>query len=258
MELEGQVAIATGAGTGIGRSIALELASLGADVLVAELNPESAERTAAEVRALGRRSVAAPVDVTSQDDRQRMVRRALEELGRIDILVNNAGIHRSALPLDVTESHWDAIMDVNAKAVYFCSQAVLPAMLAAGRGCIISVASMAGKVGSKTSIPYGVSKAAVISMTRGLALTYADQGIRVNCVCPGYVLTDMPPRTDREMVEILGYEPGQYLRQVTERVPMGRGCDPEEVARVVGFLASSRASYMTGQAVNVTGGLIMH
>jgi NAD(P)-dependent dehydrogenase (short-subunit alcohol dehydrogenase family) len=187
-----------------------------------------------------------------------MVRRAVEELERIDILVNNAGIHRSALPLDVTEAHWEAIMDVNAKSVYFCSQAVLPTMLAAGRGCIISVASMAGKVGSKTSIPYGASKAAVISMTRGLALAYADQGIRVNCVCPGYVLTDMPPRTDREMVEILGYAPGQFLRQVTERVPMGRGCDPEEVARVVGFLASSRASYMTGQAVNVTGGLIMH
>jgi NAD(P)-dependent dehydrogenase (short-subunit alcohol dehydrogenase family) len=258
MELEGQVAIVTGAGAGIGRSIALELASLGADVLVAELDPESAERTAAEVRALGRRSVAAPTDVTRQDDRRSMVRRAVDELGQIDILVNNAGIHRSALPLDVTEAHWDAIMDVNAKAVYFCSQAVLPTMLAAGRGCIISVASMAGKVGSMTSIPYSISKAAVISMTRGLALAYADQGIRVNCVCPGYVLTDMPPRTDREMVEILGYEPGQFLRQVTERVPMGRGCDPEEVARVVGFLASSRASYMTGQAVNVTGGLIMH
>jgi NAD(P)-dependent dehydrogenase (short-subunit alcohol dehydrogenase family) len=258
MELEGQVAIVTGAGTGIGRATALELASLGADVLVAELDPASAERTATEVRALGRRSVAAPTDVTSRGDRQAMVRRAREELGRIDILVNNAGIHRSALPLDVTEAHWDAIMDVNAKAVYFCSQAVLPAMLAVGRGCIISVASMGGKVGSKTSIPYGASKAAVISMTRGLALTYADQGIRVNCVCPGYVLTDMPPRTDREMVEILGYAPGQYLRQVAERVPMGRGCEPEEVARVVGFLASSRASYMTGQAVNVTGGLIMH
>jgi NAD(P)-dependent dehydrogenase (short-subunit alcohol dehydrogenase family) len=258
MELEGQVAIVTGAGTGIGRAVALELAGLGADVVIAERDSERGERTAAEVRARGRRALAVPTDTSRAADRAEMARRSLAELGRIDILINNAGIHRSALPLDVTEEHWDAIQDVNAKGVFFCCQAVLPAMVEAKRGNIVSIASAAGKLGSRTSIPYGVSKAAVISMTRGLALAFAGDGIRVNCVCPGYVDTEMPPRTDAEMVKLLGYEPGQYLRQTLADIPLGRPARPEDVAHVVGFLVSSKAAYMTGQAINVTGGRVMH
>ena len=134
MELEGQVAIVTGAGRGIGRATALELARMGADIVVAELEGANAERTAGEVRGLGRRALAVVTDVTSRKDLATMVEGALSAFGRIDILVNNAGIYRAAVPLDVTEEHWDAIMNINAKAVFFAAQAVLPAMIARKRG----------------------------------------------------------------------------------------------------------------------------
>jgi meso-butanediol dehydrogenase / (S,S)-butanediol dehydrogenase / diacetyl reductase len=259
MELSGQAAIVTGAGRGIGRAIALELATLGADVVVAELDPANAERTAAEARDLGRQAVAVGTDVTHAASRAAMVRAALDAFGRIDVLVNNAGIYRAAAPLELTEELWDAVMNVNARAVMFCTQAVLPTMLAAGRGCVVNVASMAGKGATPTSIPYGASKAAVISLTRSLALAYARDGIRVNCVCPGLVETEMWAQIDREVgVGLLGKEPGEYWRQRTADIPLGRPEQPEDVARVVGFLASSKAGYMTGQAINVTGGLIMH
>src|SRR2546422_1389437 len=130
MELSGQVAIVTGAGRGIGRATALELAGMGADIVVAELDQAGAERTAAEVKGLGRRVSAVRTDVTSRADLKAMAERARAEFGRIDILINNAGIYRAALPLDVTEEHWDAIMNVNAKAVFFATQAVLPTMIA--------------------------------------------------------------------------------------------------------------------------------
>jgi NAD(P)-dependent dehydrogenase (short-subunit alcohol dehydrogenase family) len=132
-------------------------------------------------------------------------------------------------------------------------------MLAAGHGVVVNVASMAGKVATPTAIPYGVSKAAVISLTRSLAAAYAKDGIRVNCVCPGLVDTEMWKQIDREVgVEQLGKEPGQYWQERISTIPLGRGEQPEDVARVVGFLASSKASYMTGQAINVTGGMITH
>src|SRR5499426_3652526 len=210
MELSGQVAIVTGAGRGIGRATALELARLGADVVVAELDQDGAKRTAGEVAALGRRALAVPTDVTSRADLRAMVDRARAELGRIDILVNNAGIYRAAASLDVTEEHWDAIMDINAKAVFFASQAVLPTMIAQRRGVIVSLASMAGKIGSRANLPYNASKAAVISMTKSLALAHAADGIRVNCVCPGFVETDMWTKVAREQSAILGMSSEEF------------------------------------------------
>jgi NAD(P)-dependent dehydrogenase (short-subunit alcohol dehydrogenase family) len=259
MELEGQVAIVTGAGRGIGRATALELARMGADIVVAELDRANAERTAGEVRELGRRALAVVTDVTSRKDLAAMVEQALTAFGRVDILVNNAGIYRAAVPLDVTEEHWDAIMNINAKAVFFATQAVLPAMIARKRGAIVSLASMAGKVGSANNLPYNASKAAVISMTKSLALAHAADGIRANCVCPGIVETDMIFQIDREAGEkLFGLKPGEYLKQRVEQIPLGRIEKAEDVANLVGFLASGKSSYMTGQAINVTGGLVMH
>jgi NAD(P)-dependent dehydrogenase (short-subunit alcohol dehydrogenase family) len=258
MELKGQVAIVTGAGRGIGRAIALELARQGADVVIAELDQAGAKRTAEEVGALGRRAVVAPTDVTSRADLRAMVDRARAEFGRIDILVNNAGIYKAAPTLDVTEDHWDAIMNINAKAVFFASQAVLPVMIAQKSGSIVSLASMAGKIGSKTNLPYNASKAAVVSMTKSLALAHAADGIRVNCVCPGFVETDMWTMVSRDQGALLGITAEEFTRHRAAQVPLGRMEKPEDVAHVVAFLAGPRSGYMTGQALSVDGGLVMH
>jgi len=258
MELKGQVAIVTGGGRGIGRATALELARLGADIVIADLDQAGAKRTAEEVAALGRRSLATSTDVTSRADLRAMVDRTKAEFGRIDILVNNAGIYRAAATLDVTEEHWDAIMNINAKAVFFASQAVIPTMVAQKGGSIVSLASMAGKIGSKTNLPYNASKAAVVSMTKSLALAHAADGIRVNCVCPGFVETDMWTTVSQELGALSGVAPEEFTRRRLATVPLGRLERPEDVANVIGFLASAKAGYMTGQAISVDGGLVMH
>src|SRR5258706_12071432 len=258
MELQGQVAIVTGAGRGIGRATALELARLGADVVVAELDKPGAERTAAEVTALGRRALAVTTDVTRRADFTAMVERTRGTFGRLDILVNNAGIYRAASTLGITEDHWDAVLTINAKAVFFASQAVLPTMIAQKSGAIVNLASMAGKIGSVNNLPYNASKAAVISMTKSLALAHAADGIRVNCVCPGFVETDMWTMVARDQSALLGQTPEEFTRKRQESVPLGRMERPEDVAAVIGFLASPRAAYMTGQALSADGGLVMN
>jgi len=258
MELQGQVAIVTGAGRGIGRATALELARMGADIVVAELDRANAESTASELRGLGRRALVVQTDVTSRDDLRAMVERTLAEFGRIDTLVNNAGTYRAATTLEVTEEHWDAIMNINAKAVFFATQAVLPTMIAQKRGVIVSLASMAGKIGSRANLPYNASKAAVISMTKSLALAHAADGIRVNCVCPGFVETDMWTSVAREQGALLNQSPEEFIRRRVHQIPLGRMERPEDVANVIGFLVSPRSEYITGQALSVDGGLVMH
>lgn len=158
----------------------------------------------------------------------------LQALGRIDVLVNNAGIYRDLAPLEVTEEHWDEVLGVNVKSVLFCAQAVLPTMLAAGRGIIVNVSSIAGKVASPHGPVYAASKAAMISLTRSLAKAYAGNGIRVNCVCPGFVDTPMWAEIDQRVgVEELGMEPGEFWQEQTAAIPVGRPAQPEDVANVV-------------------------
>jgi len=258
MELQGQVAIITGGGRGIGRATALELARMGADVVVAELDKPGAERTAGEVTALGRRALALPTDVTRRPDLAAMVERTRAAFGRVDVLVNNAGIYRAAPTLQVSEEHWDAVLTINAKAVFFASQAVLPTMIAQKSGAIVSLASMAGKIGSANNLPYNASKAAVISITKSLALAHAADGVRVNCVCPGFVETDMWTTVSSELGALTGLPAAEFTRRRVASVPLGRMERPEDVASVIGFLASPRAGYMTGQAISVDGGLVMH
>jgi NAD(P)-dependent dehydrogenase (short-subunit alcohol dehydrogenase family) len=258
MDLQGQIAIVTGAGRGIGRATALELARLGADVVVAELDKAGAERTAGEVTALGRRALALPTDVTRRADLAAMVARTRSAFGRVDILVNNAGIYRAASTLQITEDHWDAVLTINAKAVFFASQAVLPTMIAQKRGVIVNLASMAGKIGSANNLPYNASKAAVISITKSLALAHAADGIRVNCVCPGFVETDMWATVSAKLGALSGVVAEEFTRRRLATVPLGRMERPEDVANVIGFLAGSKAAYMTGQAISVDGGLVMH
>ncbi len=150
------------------------------------------------------------------------------------------------------------MLTINAKAVFFASQAVLPTMIAQKRGVIVNLASMAGKIGSANNLPYNASKAAVISITKSLALAHAADGIRVNCVCPGFVETDMWTSVSAELGALSGVVAEEFTRRRLATVPLGRMEQPEDVANVIGFLAGSKAGYMTGQAISVDGGLVMH
>lgn len=255
----GQVAIVTGAGQGIGRAIALRLAQDGFDVVVADLNGGAAEQVGGEIQALGRRALALAVDVGAAPDRERMIEATLDSLGRLDVLVNNAGIQRVALPLDVDEAHWDAVMAVNAKAVYFCCQAALRHMVKQRTGRVVNIASMAGKTASTIYHPvYNISKAAVLAMTKTFALAHAADGVRVNAVCPGVVDTPMQHLVDREFARVTGKQPAEIRAERVGRIPLGRVETPEEVAAVVSFLAGPDSRYMTGQAINVTGGMVTY
>jgi NAD(P)-dependent dehydrogenase (short-subunit alcohol dehydrogenase family) len=257
--LDGQVAIVTGGGQGIGRAIALRLAAEGMDIVVADIRRDLADDVAEEVRATGRRAIGLAVDVTAAPDRQRMVDGALHSFGRLDALINNAGILRVSLPLDVTEAHWDSVMEVNAKAVFFCSQAVLRHMQLQRSGRIVNIASMAGKTASTIYHPiYNVSKAAVLAMTKTFAMAHAADGIRVNAICPGIVDTPMQDVVDREFARVTGKQPDEIRAERVGRIPLGRAEQPEEVAAVVAFLIGPDSRYMTGQAINVTGGAITY
>jgi meso-butanediol dehydrogenase / (S,S)-butanediol dehydrogenase / diacetyl reductase len=253
----GQVAVVTGGGQGIGRAIALRLARDGMDVVVADMRADAAEAVAAEVRAAGRRALAVAADVTDAAGRERMLDAAVSGLGRLDALVNNAGAMRVALPLDVTEEHWDVLMAVNAKAVYFCCQLALRRMVAQRSGRVVNIASIAGKLASTAQHPiYNVSKAAVIAMTKTLALAHAADGVRVNAVCPGIVDTPMQVVVDREFARVSGRSPEQIRAERLARIPMGRVEQPEDVAAVVSFLVGPDSHYITGEAVPVTGGIL--
>ncbi len=255
--VKGQVALVTGAGQGIGRAIALRLAQDGMDVVVADLRGDLAETVAEELQQIGVRALPLTIDVASSGDRQRMIAETLTTFNRLDVLVNNAGIQRIALPLDVTEQHWDSVMNINAKAVYFCCIEALQYMTVQQKGRIVNMSSAAGKLASTIYHPiYNISKAAVIAMTKTLAQAYATTGVRVNAVCPGIVNTPMQDLIDSEFSRLTGNPPEQIRAERLSRVPLGRIEQPEEVAAVVSFLVGPDSRYMTGQALNVTGGMV--
>ena len=257
--VKNQVAIVTGAGQGIGRGIALRLARDGMRVVVAELKPGPAESVVAEIKAAGGDALAVSMDVTKEEDRQRAIQTALEQLGRLDVLVNNAGIQIACGPLDVTEAHWDAMMAVNAKAIWFMCQAAMKHFVAHKSGRIVNVASIAGKMASTLYHPvYNVAKASVITMTKTFAHAGAPHGVRVNCVCPGVIVTAMQDLVDVEFARLSGKAAEQIRSERLARIPMGMLGRPEEVADVISFLAGPDARYMTGQAINVSGGMVMY
>jgi NAD(P)-dependent dehydrogenase (short-subunit alcohol dehydrogenase family) len=258
--LAGQVALVTGGGRGIGRATTLHLARAGADVCVADLREDDAARVAEAARRLGRRALAVGGDVGQEAGRRSMVETAERELGPIDVLVNNAGIIQVVDPFELTEADWDRMLNVNAKAVFFLSQLVLRGMVARRRGAVVSLASAAGKSASGVNyLHYNVSKAAVIALTKTLAFAVARDGVRVNCVCPGIIDTDMWAQIDREQgQQLMGLGEGELMQRRIESVPMARAGTTDDVARVILFLASPLAGYMTGQALNITGGLVTY
>jgi NAD(P)-dependent dehydrogenase (short-subunit alcohol dehydrogenase family) len=176
----------------------------------------------------------------------------------LDVLVNNAGIIRVHRPQQVTDADWDRIMNVNCKAVFFTCIAAHPHLAASGGGRIVNIASIAGKLATPWWAPYGVSKAGVISLTRSLAVAFAPDRIHVNCVCPSPVDTSMWHQIDYVEGPQAGFSPGEFTQMRLQSVPLGRLAQPDEVAGVVAFLCSPDAAYMTGQAVNVSGGMIFH
>ena len=243
MRLKDKKAIVTGAGQGIGRSITLKLAQEGADVVIAESNPDTGTRTVKEVEAQGRKALFISVDVANQKQVQAMVEQVLKAWKRIDILVNNAGFDRPGHLLKVKEEDWDAVLGVHLKGTLNCIQAVAPHMIEKGYGKIVNLSSVWGKRGAVSEISYSSAKAGIIGLTKSVARELGRYQINVNAILPGLILTP----TIAKMAE-------KYQNMIIENTPLRRIGQPEEVANVVAFLVSDEASFVTGAMVEVSGG----
>ena len=265
----GSVVAITGAGQGIGRGLALTFAQNGARaVVVSDINAEAALAVAAQVRALGCAALAVRADITSAGDCEALVLQTVQTFGRLDVMVCNAGIMQLRPLLELRGEDWDRMMAVNVKGTFQTLQAAARQMLeqpalAAGRprGKIITMASIAGRSGAgpiaALIAPYRASKAAVISLTQSAAFTFAPQ-VTVNAICPGLVETDMWKQMDRDWSALQGLAEGEVWKQRIAGVPMGRPQQPADVANLALFLASPASDYMTGQSINVDGGLMMN
>jgi len=240
------VALVTGAAQGIGRAIALLLARNGADIVVSDINLEKAEETAKEIRAIGPKATAVKVDVSNLSEVERMVEAIIEKLAKIDILVNNAGITRDKLILRMTEEDWDAVLGVNLKGTFNCTKTVIRHMAKQRSGKIVNIASVVGEMGNAGQANYSASKAGVIGLTKTIAREYAQRGINVNAIAPGYIET---PMTDAL--------PEKAKEELKKLIPMERLGKPEDVAEAVLFLVCEESSYITGQVLNVNGGIYM-
>ena len=246
MKLTGKVALVTGAAQGIGKAVALLLARHGADIVVSDINLEKAEETAKEIESIGPKAMAIKVNVASLNDVERMVEAVLKKFGRIDILINNAGITRDKLILRMTEEDWDIVLNVNLKGTFNCTKAVVRHMAKQRSGKIVSIASVVGEMGNAGQVNYAASKAGVIGLTKTIAREFAKRGINVNAIAPGYIETPM--------TEVLSDKVKEELKRL---IPMERLGKPEDVAEAVLFLVSEESNYITGQVLNVNGGIYM-
>jgi len=253
--LNGKIAFITGAATGIGRAIATRLAQEGADIAIMDINEAEAAKTAALVREAGRRAEVLRGDVGDYAQVQKAIGAFLKSFGAIDIAVNNAGILRIGTIAETSLEDFREVFRVNVDGVFHCCKAVVPHMVQRGAGKIINTASWLGKVGKANFGLYAASKFAVIGLTQTLAMELAQHRINVNAVCPGVIVeTGMRDEVDRESVK----HGLPTTKQRESAVPLGRAGLPDDVARTVAFLASDQADYMTGQALNVTGGIWLH
>ena len=266
MDVTDRVAVVTGGGRGIGRGICLALARYGAEVVVADVNPEDAEAVRDEAAAMGRRSGAQYLDVTDQGSVDSMVEDAVSRHGRIDILVNNAGIIGAPGWQDraeTTEEDWDLLYAVNVKGMAAVTDAVNPHMKERRYGKVVNIASVAGRQGNYDNPPYGISKAGVISFTQAYAVLLAPFNVNVNAICPGLLWTPMWEKISLRRSSLPqnteGLSPRELFdRTVEERIPLGREQTPEDVGNLAVFLASEASRNITGQSVNVDGGSRMN
>jgi 3-oxoacyl-[acyl-carrier protein] reductase len=245
--LEGKVALVTGASRGIGRSIALKLASLGADVAVNYSGSEqAAEEVVSAIQTMGREAIKVRANVGDSAQAEELVKAVLDRFGKIDILVNNAGITRDNLLMRMKEEEFDQVLETNLKGVFNCLKAVTRPMMKQRSGRIINISSVVGSIGNAGQVNYAAAKAGVIGLTKSAARELASRGITVNAVSPGFIRTDMTDRLTDEQKEAI-------LRQI----PLGFLGDTQHVAETVAFLASDAASYITGQNIHVDGGMYM-
>ncbi|GAW91073.1 3-oxoacyl-[acyl-carrier-protein] reductase [Calderihabitans maritimus] len=247
MILDNRVAIVTGASRGIGRATALALASAGASVVVNYFGSEEAAREVVScIEAKGGRALALQADVANGEAVAKLVESTLDHFGRVDILVNNAGITRDNLLLRMKEDDWDKVINTNLKGVYNCTKAVLKPMMKQKEGRIINIASVVGISGNAGQANYAAAKAGIIGFTKSVAKEVASRGILVNAVAPGFIITDMTDSLSEKA-----------KAELQEKIPLGRLGKPEDVAQVVLFLASPAAGYITGQVINVDGGMLI-
>lgn len=246
---EGKVAIVTGGAQGIGEAIARRLASEGAQVAILDIQPDKAEKVAADIAAGGGRALAMEMDITKNQDVKQAVKEVEEKWGKIDVLINNAGWDKAAPFIQLTEEIWDKVIAINLRGPIAMTRAVLDGMISRKYGRIVNIASDAGRVGSTGESVYSACKGGIIAFTKTLARELVRYNILVNCVCPG--------PTDTPMLADIARENPRLVEALQNAIPMRRLGKPEELAAAVAFLASDEASYITGQTLSVSGGLTM-
>lgn len=244
--LEGKVAIVTGASGGIGQAVAVRLAQDGADVAVFGQNLERLESTAAKVRECGRRSECFQVDIKSAEAIQAAVQKVEQGFGRIDVLVNNAGITKDGLLIRMSQEDWDEVLAVNLRSVFLFTKAAARAMMKQRSGSIVNVSSIIGLIGNPGQANYAASKAGIMAFTKSVAKELASRSVRANVIAPGFIATRMTDRLNEDL-----------QKKMLEMIPLARYGKPEDVAGVVSFLASEDAAYITGQVIQVCGGMVM-
>ncbi len=247
MKLQDKVALVTGAGRGIGRAIALELACQGAKVVLNySRSADAAEEAVAEITASGGEAVAIQGDVSDSSQVESLFKQAKEAFGKLDILVNNAGITRDKLIMRMSEEDWDAVIDTNLKSAFLCSKSAAILFVKQKSGVIVNVGSVIGKTGAPGQVNYSASKAGLIGLTKSLAKELGGRGIRVNAVAPGFIQTDMTEDLKAE-----------YKEAILKQIPLGCFGTSENVAKTVAFLCSSDAAYIQGEVISIDGGMFM-
>ncbi len=252
MELSNRVAIVTGGAKGIGSASAECLIRLGADVMLVDLSGDAASAAAKSLNSLPGNVDFIVADISKVTDVEKAVRTTVERFGAVDILVNNAGIQTFGNPVTTTEEVWDKTMNVNLKGHWLMSKYAIPEMLKRGKGSIVNVSSVQGLASQRNVVAYSTSKHAMIGLTRSMAVDMAPSNVRVNCVCPGTVDTPMI-----QGIIALDSDPDQLRKTLDKMHPLGRMAQPSEIGEVVAFLASDRASFMTGSILTVDGGLLI-
>jgi len=246
LTLEGKVALVTGGARGIGKEIALCLAKQGANIALCDVNLEETEKTAKEIRDLGRDCLALKADVTSLKDVQDMMDKILDKLSKLDILINNAGITKDGLVLRMSEQDWDKVIAVNLKGCFICTKVASKVMLKQRFGKIVNLASIIGIMGNIGQANYAASKAGIIGLTKSVAKELAPRGVCVNAIAPGFIKTEMTAKL-----------PEDVQKKMLSLIPLGRFGEPKDVANLALFLSSKNSSYITGQVIQIDGGMLM-